>query len=95
MNATSDLKAEVPDLTWALLDEQATDREIRRLETLLLASGEARGIYAGCVQMHVDLLYLFGGRQARLPKLTNIPLPPSLTDSTTCPDSLVGSPAAN
>ncbi len=86
MNSAADLKDEVMDLTWTLLDEEATDSQVRRLEKLLLASGEAREMYARCLQMHVDLHYLIGGKQARLP-LTNIFLPRPLTGEDVSPGS--------
>jgi hypothetical protein len=64
MVTMNDLTDEVQELVWALIDEQATDDQIRRLEVLLLHSVEARRIYTRCMQMHADLRYLFAGKQA-------------------------------
>ena len=57
MNEINNQIEEVQDLVWALVDEQATDEEIRRLEDLL-ASDEERRIYVMCMQMHSDLRFL-------------------------------------
>jgi hypothetical protein len=66
---TNSLASEVQDLVWALVDEQATDEQVRRLEELLLRSNEARTTYVRCMQMHADLRYMFGGRPSPSPKL--------------------------
>jgi hypothetical protein len=71
MNETIDLKAEVQELAWAVIDEQATDSQIRRLEGLLLENGEARRTYVECIQMHADLHYLLGGKRAKRPAERN------------------------
>ena len=49
---------EVQKLTWALVDECATEKKVRRLERLLLDDEEARRTYIMCIQMHVDLHFL-------------------------------------
>jgi hypothetical protein len=67
MNEANDARAEVQDLVWALIDEQATERQVRHLEGLLLASYEARLTYVMCMQMHADLCYQLSGKQRRLP----------------------------
>jgi hypothetical protein len=58
MNETDDLLTEVQELTWALVDECATEKEVRRLESLLLDDDAARRIYVMCMQMHADLHFL-------------------------------------
>jgi len=63
----NDLAAEVQDLVWALVDEQATDGQIHRLEELLLDNDDARRVYWSCMQMHGELYALLSGRQMRLP----------------------------
>jgi hypothetical protein len=68
MILANDLTSEVQDLVWALVDEQATDDQVRTLETLLLQSDEARRVYVRCMQMHADLYCLFGGKQAPPPR---------------------------
>jgi hypothetical protein len=67
MDETNDLLTEVQELAWALVDEQATEKEVRRLERLLLDDEEARRIYIMCMQMHADLHFLLSDRQPRLP----------------------------
>jgi hypothetical protein len=57
---------EVQELVWALVDECATDTQVRRLEELLLENEQARRIYVMCMQMHADLHFLLNGRQERL-----------------------------
>jgi len=69
MNETDDLMTEVQELTWAMIDEEATDGDVERLEKLLLDNDEARQVYVTCVQMHVDLQFLLGGKRVPLPKL--------------------------
>jgi len=75
MNQTDDLLTEVQELTWAMIDEQATDRDVERLEKLLLDNDDARQVYVTCVQMHVDLQCLLGGRRFTPPKLPPKPTP--------------------
>jgi len=60
MNETNDPMAEVEELVSALVDEQATEDQIRRLRELLLADSEARRVYLTCMRMHSDLHYLHG-----------------------------------
>jgi hypothetical protein len=68
MHRADDVSSEVQDLVWALVDEQATADQIRRLEAVLLEDGEARRVYVTCMQMHADLHYLLGG----MPRLAKI-----------------------
>lgn len=63
----NDPMSEVQELVWALIDEQATDTQVARLEQLLLENDEARRTYVMCMQMHADLHFLLGGRQMELP----------------------------
>lgn len=65
----NDQLTEVQELVWALIDDQATDGEVHRLEELLLSSDEARQTYVLCMQMHADLHFLFNGKQPRLPEV--------------------------
>lgn len=67
MNETDELLSEVQELVWAMIDDQATDRDVRRLEELLLDNDEARKTYVMCMQMHADLHFLLGGRPIQLP----------------------------
>lgn len=60
MSEKNDTLTEVEELGWALLDEYATDAQIRRLEELLLADKEARFVYLTCVRMHSELQRLSG-----------------------------------
>lgn len=68
MSETPDVATEIQELTWALIDEQATDSQVRRLEELLLEDREARQVYVMCMQMHADLHYFFmGNKKPQLP----------------------------
>jgi len=68
MHPISDMSDEVQELVWALIDEQATEEQVQRLEQLLLDNREARQIYIACMQMHADLHYLLGGKKFELPE---------------------------
>jgi hypothetical protein len=63
----------VQELTWATIDDVASDDDVRLLETLLLSGDEAVDGYLGCVQLHVDLLEHFGGNAANPAFLANLP----------------------
>jgi hypothetical protein len=79
MNETDDRTAEVQELTWAMIDQQAADSDVERLEKLLLDNAEARNVYVSCLHMHVDLQCLFGDKRLPSPKLPPKPknsLPP-------------------
>jgi hypothetical protein len=52
-------QSETQQLTWGLLDEQISDDEFARLESLLVSSNTAREEYIRCVQLHADLLHHF------------------------------------
>jgi hypothetical protein len=69
----SHLKSEVQDLVWAVVDEYATEIQIRRLEQLVSTNEEARRTYITCMQMHADLCFLLGGKQLE-PKLQGQPV---------------------
>jgi hypothetical protein len=53
-------ETETQRLTWAVLDENITQKELKRLEQLLLEDSEARQTYINCVQMHADLMEFYG-----------------------------------
>ncbi len=63
MSDTNDLVMEVQELVWALVDEQATPEQVKRLEDLLLVDDSARHIYALCMQMHADLHFLLSNEK--------------------------------
>ncbi|NLF06728.1 MAG: hypothetical protein GX594_01950 [Pirellulaceae bacterium] len=69
MTQTHTVADEVQELTWAVVDDLATEEQMRRLEELLLDDTEARNIYVTCMQMHADLHFLLGGHRARLPEI--------------------------
>jgi len=46
----------VQDLTWALLDECATEEDVALLDNLLLSDASARQSYIACIQLHTDLM---------------------------------------
>jgi len=53
------IRQRVEELTWAALDEVATEDDMRLLDSLLLSDDEAVADYVGCVQLHVDLMAHF------------------------------------
>ena len=61
MRTSDDIHAEVQELAWAMIDQQATEEQVRRLEEILSADSEARQVYMVCMQMHADLRCLLGG----------------------------------
>jgi hypothetical protein len=67
MDETNALLDEVQELTWALVDEQATEEQVHNLEALLLENDEARRIYVMCMQLHADLHYMLNKKARRLP----------------------------
>ena len=70
MDKTPELDTEVQDLTWALIDEQATDSEVGRLAKLLEKSGGARQMYVRCMadEQRVPVLPV-GQQESRLPRV--------------------------
>jgi hypothetical protein len=60
----STVQERVEELTWAMVDEQIRDDELRLLDTLLLSDDAARETYLGCVQLHVDLMHFFAKQEA-------------------------------
>lgn len=69
---TSDaFRTEVGDLVWAVLDDVATESQVRRLDKLLRTSEEARRVYMECVQLdcHLSVMF-FERRQATAPPRT-------------------------
>jgi len=68
MGTALSVSDEVQELAWALIDEQATEEQVRRLEELLLENKDAREVYVMCMQMHADLHYLLGGKKFELPE---------------------------
>jgi hypothetical protein len=50
---------DLQDLIWAMLDEQISENDFRRLESLFASDEEARRLYVQCVQLHVDLQHWF------------------------------------
>lgn len=90
MNATSDLAMEIQELVWALVDDQASSEQARRLEELLLEDDDARQIYTLCIQMHADLYFLLNGKKTPLPPAapkTNRTQPPQKTSTPALPVS--------
>ena len=71
MSETNDPMAEVEELVSALVDEVASEDQIRRLTELLQADGEARRVYLTCMRMHSDLHFLQGS--------VRFPQPPDIT----------------
>lgn len=59
MQDSEQLMEEVQQLVWALVDEVATDDQIRRLETLVLEHAAARRAYVDCMSLHAELQCMF------------------------------------
>lgn len=67
--------AETETLIWGLLDDQLSEADACRLESMLLADEAARGRYVQCVQLHCDLADHFqpeADRLAKSPILANL-----------------------
>jgi hypothetical protein len=58
MKKTPNVVSEVEVLVSALVDNEATEHQISRLESLLVESAEARRTYVTYLAMHADLCYL-------------------------------------
>ena len=93
MAETNDLASEIQELTWSLVDDQATDEQVRHLGELLSEDVEARRIYIMCMQMHADLHFMFGKKPTLPPEVqkaidagrannTNRPVQPSRNSAT-------------
>jgi hypothetical protein len=67
MGHTDDLIDQVPELVSALVDQQATEEQIRRLTQLLQEDEKARQIYIQCMHVHAELQQLLSGKQPRPP----------------------------
>ncbi len=68
MERANNLVDEVQELVWALVDDYATERQIHRLEELLLENDEARRTYVTCMQLHADLHFMLNPNRPRLPE---------------------------
>jgi hypothetical protein len=55
----------VQELTWALVDDQINDDDMRFLESLMLSDDKARGTYIECIQLHADLVSHFAAKDAQ------------------------------
>ncbi|MBU4270851.1 MAG: hypothetical protein KKE86_00965 [Planctomycetes bacterium] len=94
MDRTNRLADEVQELVWALVDDQATDAQVRRLEELLLDDSEARRVYVTCMQMHADLHYLLSDKRPRLPPAVEKAIESQRTKKSAAPLPVVDLPPA-
>ena len=94
MDQTNCLTDEVQELAWALVDDQATDTQVRRLEELLLDDPEARRVYVTCMQMHADLHYLLSDKRPCLPAAGAKALASQRPKKSAAPRPVVALPAA-
>jgi hypothetical protein len=62
----------VRELTWALLDQYASDDDLQLLDSLLLSDDGARQAYLGCVQLHSDLLAHFVPKAETVAATSNV-----------------------
>src|SRR5688572_15917248 len=62
---------QVQELTWALLDDNASEDDVVRLQGLLNSSQSARQDYLQCVQLHVGLHdYFAAAPESEKPRAT-------------------------
>ncbi len=61
-NSRDDRLTEAQEMIWALLDDQISDADFQRLETLLRDDEEIRQLYVQCVQIDVDLVSWCAGK---------------------------------
>lgn len=59
---------EAEQMIWALLDDEITDQDVMKLETMLADNEAVRQRYIECTQLHVDLKEHFAPNAS-----TNIP----------------------
>jgi hypothetical protein len=57
----------VQELTWALVENEIDEDELRLLDNLLLSDEAARDTYVDCVQLHTDLLVHFSEAEKQPP----------------------------
>ena len=67
---------EVQQIVWALVDETATEEQVRRLESLVLKSAEARRTYVDCMTLHAELHCMFAPPQSAGGAFINSTAPP-------------------
>jgi hypothetical protein len=73
MHKMNKLAAEVQELVCAVVDGQATDSQLSRMEELLRDDPQARQIYLDCMQMHADLSALLGDKPAAPLPVASLP----------------------
>jgi len=82
MHDSEQLIEEVQQLVWALVDEVATDEQMRRLESLVVQHAEARKAYVDCMSLHAELHCMFAPPQPVKPMTfgkTATPIAPAVT----------------
>lgn len=57
---SNSLLDEAEQMIWALLDDEITDQDVKKLETMLADNETVRQRYIECTQLHVDLKEHFG-----------------------------------
>ena len=88
MQDSEQLMEEVQQLVWALVDEMATDEQIRRLEALVLEHAAARRAYVDCMSLHAELHCMFS------PPRPVKPIAMGNATTTTAPIFNLGTPPA-
>jgi len=83
MHDLEQLIEEVQQLVWALVDEVATDEQMRRLESLVVVHAEARKAYVDCMSLHAELHCMFAPPQPIQP-LTLGKTPSRLLKNSAC-----------
>jgi hypothetical protein len=93
MDDTHNLIEEVQQLVWALVDDLATEEQVRRLETLVLEHAEARRAYAECMALHAELHCLLAAPRPVTPVTAgNAATPRAIPGIVLAPPAVGGSP---
>jgi len=73
-SAADNLLNDAEQLIWALLDEQISAADLKRLESLISDDDEVRNRYLECVKLHTDLAEHLGGATAieRITEATDV-----------------------
>jgi hypothetical protein len=75
MDDTELLIEEVQQLVWALVDDVATEEQVRRLEALVLQHAAARKTYVDCMALHAELHCMFAPPKPVKPIAVPLPVP--------------------
>lgn len=80
MDDTQQLMEEVQQLVWAMVDDAATEEQVRRLEKLVTEHSAARRVYVDCMALHAELHCMFAPPKPVKPP-TGKPLPATIVST--------------